>query len=178
MSTFVSFDTIFPNSAPTATARKAPAGPPDTSIPNPSIVAPIIPVTTLVNSTSGGALRLHATATPMAAPMYCWAIPPTSTKNDDTIFSPNRFAVCSPMVLNMTPISSDANSPSAMADSASCRYRFTDISISFRLKKLSFSCTLPFVSISTFSCNDFLSRKASRHLTGRRLSQTIHKLTV
>ena len=69
MSTFVSFETIFPSSAPTATARNAPAGPPDTSIPNPSIFAPIIPVTTLVNRTSGGAFKLHATATPMAAPI-------------------------------------------------------------------------------------------------------------
>ena len=140
MSTFVSFDTILPNSAPTAAARKAPAGPPATSIPKPSIVAPIIPVTTLENSTRGGALRLHATATPIAAPMYCCAIPPTSTKNDDIMLSPNRFAVCSPIVLNMTPMRRDANRPDAIADRASCRYRFTDISISFLLKKLSFFC--------------------------------------
>ena len=69
MSTFVSFETIFPNSAPTATARNAPAGPPATSMPKPVMLAPIIPVTTLVNSTSGGLLRLHATATPIAAPI-------------------------------------------------------------------------------------------------------------
>ena len=46
---------------------------------------------------------------------------PTSTQNADITLSPNRFAVCTPIVSKITPISSDPNRPSAIADSASCR---------------------------------------------------------
>ena len=93
MSILVSLETAFPNSTPIATAIKAPAGPPEASMPNPIIDAPIIPVTALENITRGGAFSPHATAIPIAAPINCFACAPISTKKDETVLSPKIFAV-------------------------------------------------------------------------------------
>ena len=111
ISTLVSLDTSFPNSAPKAAARNAPAGPPNW--------APIIPVMALAKSTSGGAFNPQATATPTPAPINPMAIVPVSTKKADTVFSPNNRAVCSPRVLMIRPINNEANNPRAMALNAS-----------------------------------------------------------
>ena len=87
--------------------------------------------------TSGGAFRAVATATPMPAPMIIMflAMAAISIRKVEIAFSPKRLAVCAPSTSRIVPMSSVAKRPSAMADSASCRYLFAEISIFFLLRK-------------------------------------------
>ena len=111
ISTFVSFDTSLPISAPAAAAMKAPAGPP--------AAAPIIPVTLQLIITSAGALSPKATATPIAAPISSIALPPIAISVLATVVSPKRLIDCCPIVFKIKPTKSEQKSPIAIAESAS-----------------------------------------------------------
>ena len=111
ISTFVSFDTSLPISAPAAAAMKAPAGPP--------AAAPIIPVTLQLIITSAGALSPNATATPIAAPISSIALPPIVISVLATVVSPKRLIDCCPIVFKIRPTKSEQKSPIAIAESAS-----------------------------------------------------------
>ena len=121
MSTFVSLDTALPNSAPTAAARNAPAGPPDTVKPNTvaSALAPMLPVIALAKSTIGGDLSPQATATPIAGPIRPIARFPVSIQNSENAQGATHISTCSPTVFIIRPMSSEEKSPSAIAESAS-----------------------------------------------------------
>ena len=66
-------------------------------------------------------------AIPKAAPVPCFA--------KSAMYMSSSMPNLSPMVVNIVPISNEANSPNAIALSASIKYLCTEISISFLFKK-------------------------------------------
>ena len=105
ISTGVSFETALPNSAPTIADTKAPTGPPH--------ALPAKPAAAHEKTTIGGALSACATATAMAGPTICPARPPNSTSIGIPHFEP--------IVLSISPVMSDAKSPTPIAPSASTK---------------------------------------------------------
>ena len=105
ISSRVSLDTSLPSSVATTVATSAPTGPPR--------VLPAMPTVAAEKSTSCGAFKAWAMATPRAAPVALlayWAI---------TL----KLSICSccPRVSKMVPMSSEAKSPKAIAPRASMR---------------------------------------------------------
>ena len=122
-STRVSLETAFPASAARMARKSTASGPPA-----PPMALAACPTAAREKSTRGGAWRAYPMATAIAGADMAEAKPPISTRKG----RPS----CWPRVLMMVPMSSEQNSPCAMAPRASMPYRRADISIFFRLRKV------------------------------------------
>lgn len=148
----VSLETAFPNSDASIATKKTASGPPAP----PSAFA-AKPTGIRENNTIGGQRSAYPMAQAMAGPLIAdasaptvYSVPPTVATGDVS----HGIRNCSPTVLMMVPISREQNSPCAMAPIASTKYRFPEITMSFRFKNA-------FTRLSPV----FSARHAVRYLT-------------
>ena len=107
MSTFVSLDTIFPNSTLIHVAIQAPTGPPNLFPANPTITEEKI--------TRFGAFNAIAIATAIAGPVISFAIGHMTS---------DKKGICNlvPIVFRIVPINKEANKPIAIEPNTSIPY--------------------------------------------------------